>query len=137
MIRPEVKWDCFQYKLDTSLYIKKDNKGANHGLSKLNDDQAREIHSLRRQGVPRKEVAARFDVTEACVTQIATGQQWKHLGHPQVRRQKKLTQDDRKAAIELLNKGMEQHEVAKIVGTSQSSISRLANGKTFKEANFV
>jgi ribosome-binding protein aMBF1 (putative translation factor) len=134
MIKPEVKWDCFQYKLDTSLYIKKDNKGINHGLSKLNDDQAKEIYTLRQQGVPRKEVAARFNVTETCVTQIATGQHWKHLGHPEVRRQKKLTQEDRKYAKELLSKGMEQHEVAKLIGTSQSSISRLASGKTFKVA---
>ena len=134
MIQAEAKWDCFKYKLDTSLYTKKENKGVNHGLSKLNDEQARSIYSLRQQGVPRKDVAAMFGVTEACVTQIATGQQWKHLGHPEVRRQKKLTQENRKLAVELLGKGMKQHEVAKIVGTSQSSISRLASGKTFKKA---
>jgi predicted transcriptional regulator len=131
IIRPEIKWDCFGYKTDTSGYVKKDNKGANHGKSKLNDEKSQEIFRLRQIGRSRKEVAAIFGVTEACVTRIASGQGWKHLGNPMVRQHKKMTAEDRTQALRLLAEGKDQEEVASIIGTSQSSISRLLNKKTF------
>lgn len=53
--------------------------GAEHPRSKLSEAQVREILAMRRLGIPLREIAAIFGVSNQLVSAIATGIRWKHL----------------------------------------------------------
>ncbi len=54
-------------------------RGENSALSKLTENQVREIRRLLKQGLTRKEVACKFGVTTNNIRAIATGFTWKHI----------------------------------------------------------
>jgi len=55
------------------------NRGALHGLSKLTDDQIREIRALRKTGLALARIATRFGITASNVFYIAKGKTWSHV----------------------------------------------------------
>lgn len=50
--------------------------GEQHYLSRLTWEAVREIHALRRSGVPRREVAKRFGVAPQTITNVMAGRKW-------------------------------------------------------------
>ena len=54
-------------------------RGENSALSKLTENQVREIRRLLKQGLTRQEVACKFGVTTNNIRAIATGFTWKHI----------------------------------------------------------
>lgn len=56
-----------------------DNRGERNGQSKLTEALVLEIRERRRCGEPLKSLVKAFGVTDVTVSQIATGQRWRHL----------------------------------------------------------
>jgi predicted XRE-type DNA-binding protein len=57
-------------------------KGEQSGQSKLTSEQVQEIRRLWREGVNQKVIAKKFRITQAAVSDIITGKNWKHLPNP-------------------------------------------------------
>jgi hypothetical protein len=53
--------------------------GSQHGMSKLTDKQVRELRDMRAKGVILREIAARFSISIATVSQIVRRDLWKHI----------------------------------------------------------
>lgn len=54
-------------------------RGSLHGMTRLTEEDARQIKEERLAGVPLKDIANRHGVSEPTVCQIARGRTWKHL----------------------------------------------------------
>lgn len=54
-------------------------RGRLHGNAKLTDSDVREIRKRRNNGEPRKEIAARFGITDVNVGFISKRKTWKHV----------------------------------------------------------
>lgn len=54
-------------------------RGERHGMSKLNEEQVREIRALRKAGLTLWAIANKYGITAANVDYIAKGQAWKHV----------------------------------------------------------
>lgn len=134
IIKPHVEWDCFQYKLDDN-YNKIHQSGANHSQSKLTEDQALKMISLRRFGKSISDLAKEFKTSKANVSLITSGERWKHLDNPiNVIKKKRLTKEQKEQIVVLFNNGMHQKEIAKIFDSHQSTICRfLQKHKKIKE----
>lgn len=52
-------------------------RGSQHGMAKLNEDQARMIRRLYASGEKQQAIADRFGVSQGTVTQIVTGKAWR------------------------------------------------------------
>ncbi len=55
-------------------------RGSSNGTAKLTEERVAEIKTLRRQGVPRQEVARRIGCNSGTVWFIDHGRQWTHVG---------------------------------------------------------
>jgi hypothetical protein len=53
--------------------------GANHPLSKLTEDQVREIMERLAAGESKAALAREFDITATLIYNIATGRTWRHV----------------------------------------------------------
>lgn len=53
--------------------------GQRHYMTRLSEDQARQVRELRRRGVPSTAVAEQFGISASSVRSIASGETWKHL----------------------------------------------------------
>lgn len=54
-------------------------KGQQNGYSKLTDNQAKEIISLKRNGWTSRQLSERFGVSRPQIDRIVSGASWKHL----------------------------------------------------------
>jgi hypothetical protein len=57
----------------------RDAKGETHGMSKLAEDQVREIRCLYESGVTQEEIAKQFSVVQSTVSAIVLATHWKHI----------------------------------------------------------
>lgn len=58
---------------------KRQMKGTDHPLSKLNEAQVREIRRLRTLHIPIHKIATQFAVSFSTIQTIAAGRSWKHV----------------------------------------------------------
>jgi hypothetical protein len=56
-----------------------DASGEKSPFAKLKEDDVREIRRLLEAGNRQKDIAIQFNITEACISKIATNVTWKHL----------------------------------------------------------
>ena len=54
-------------------------RGDTHGMSKLTEDQAKQIKSLRKLGYSAKILSEMFNIGESQVKRISSGKSWKYL----------------------------------------------------------
>lgn len=54
-------------------------KGERNGFSKLDEESVRVIRRLRSEGKSLREIGSLFNVTEACVSQVARRVSWRHV----------------------------------------------------------
>lgn len=127
LIKPCIEWDCFKYKISTEEYIKTFNIGENHPLSKLTEEQVREIFKLYNEGWSQKALSEKFNTT--CITNILNGRLWNHLGIPikpkSNHMKSHLTNEQKQKIIELSQTGLSQSKVGDVVGVSQTTIGRI------------
>lgn len=112
---------------------------------RLTNDSVQRIVELRRQGVPRKDVARLSDIDPSVITRIMSGQIWSHItgivdgeqeahsggGH----RWAKLT--DQQAEEVYLTRTIQKRslrDIAAEFGIQESTVSRIANGVRRKRA---
>lgn len=73
-----LRWATRQENEADKLIHGTDNRGAKHGMSKLTDDNVREIRALK--GVMRqRDIAARFSIAQGTVSEIQAGKRWTHI----------------------------------------------------------
>jgi len=126
LIKPHVQWDCFKYKIDDTTYNKVEQVGGNHSQAKLNEVDAQEIFSLREQGWLHREIANKFKVSQANITQILNGKRWAHLNKCiSPRTVKRISKDQKEQITIMLGKGISQKVIADELGVNQSTISRI------------
>lgn len=54
-------------------------RGEKCGMAKLNNDQVLEIRKLREDGMKLMNIANKFDVTDACISDICKRKNWRHI----------------------------------------------------------
>jgi predicted transcriptional regulator len=125
MIRPYVQWDCFQYKLDTKTYCKLPHVGETHSMSKLTNKKVLKVIELKRQGLHNHKIAQQLNVSQTAITFILEGKRWQHLTGIEYKPQKPRLSKEIKDRIIELSETMNQPEIAKALGTSQATVSRI------------
>jgi len=55
------------------------NRGSNHYLTKLMEEDVRKIKTLLSRGTSQQKTADKFNIDRRVVNQIATGKTWKHV----------------------------------------------------------
>lgn len=127
-IKPHVQWNCFKYKIDTSLYNKKPKRGETHFNAKLTEDQVREIFKLNEDGMSQREIAEKFSVCSTLIPHILSGRLWGHITGVARRSPRKctyLTEDQRAEVLSMIHKGVYQYEIAKIFNIDQTTVSKI------------
>jgi len=56
-----------------------DNRGENHGMSRLTESAVREIRELHKAGVPAADIGSRFGIDRRTVGKVANRKSWKHV----------------------------------------------------------
>lgn len=137
LIKPYVAWDCFKYKTDTN-YNKLPHRGESHSCSKLTDSDVKKIFTLYESGHQQKQIAQVFDITASQIALILNGRRWKHLGlepkEPSNYMKPHLTYNQISHILELSSQKLSQSVIAKLVGTNQSTISRVLKNTQAKLA---
>ena len=59
--------------------MRRGKPGSLNLFAKLNDEKVREIRRLHTEGLTGVQIAARFDVTNYCISDILRGKSWKHV----------------------------------------------------------
>ena len=105
---------------------------------KLNEADVLDIRQQAHEGVPRGELAAKYDTSNGHISRIMAGEAWPHVGGPVVPSKgqtvgehvwsSKFTQSQ---VVEIRNRygagGVTQKELAKEYGVSVGTISRITN----------
>lgn len=104
-------------------------------MAKLDDEKVMELRRLQVNGMPFRELSARFEIDEATVWCIVHGKTWKHLPvEPGVksRSRAKLTED---LVLEIRGKfsdGTTITELAALYGVSDTAIHGVVYRKSWK-----
>lgn len=53
--------------------------GSQHGMSKLDEDDVRQIRMLRQQGLTQRVIANQFGVTRSMISYIVNNKNWQHV----------------------------------------------------------
>lgn len=110
------------------------NKGSDHPMSKLHEDDVLEIKEFIKIGKPFQEIANKFNITPENVSSIKSGNTWSHIGD-NVSNVKypppgaKLTEDDVRKIKLLLKNGAKQREIAKMFNIDVTTVSNINTGK--------
>lgn len=99
---------------------------------RLDDAKVLLIIEKCKAGVPIKDIALEFGVSDATITMISRGKRWKHLGHCGEQRKKqppkRFLTDEQKSEIKRLGKeGLKQRDIAAAVGCSQGTVWKALN----------
>lgn len=124
-IKPHVCWNAMAYKLNyrDRQYTP---RGESHWGSKLTEQDAKDIISLRKDGWLVADLSNRFGVSETSISLITRGLEWSHLGgnmdhikKPRISKQTKSTVRD------MQRRGYTQKDIATKIGINQASVSRI------------
>lgn len=109
-------------------------RGGRHGVSKLTDDQAREIiAAYRAGGVTQEALAEQYGVSQRTVSLMVRGETWTHLNDGVVANPKKLTREDAERARELHRSGRWTiTALADSYGVSRGLMSGIVNGHYYR-----
>ncbi|MHC4780963.1 MAG: helix-turn-helix domain-containing protein [Planctomycetota bacterium] len=115
--------------------------GEDHPAAKLTEDQAREILARLASGERQKDLAVEYDVTPSCLSHLARGTSWPHLGgclpsHPRgsERGSAKLTEPDIPVILDRIERGESIASVARSYGVSRTTVAKIWHGKTWAHA---
>jgi DNA-binding MarR family transcriptional regulator len=130
MVKPHVKWNCFQYKLDTTTYNKLPHQGETHEAAKLTEQNIIEIFKLADE-MPQKEIAKQYGLTTGLVSMILSGDRWSHLGMPKrmVKRRPRISEDKKQLIKMMSAQGSPQSVIARELNINQASVSRILSKK--------
>lgn len=100
--------------------------GVNNGNSKLSKESALEIRKLYLSGKSTKEIAKSKSLTVTTVLDVLSGKRWLS---EDVRREKRLTSEQREEAVRLYLTGLYSYsDIAKKFNCSKSSVGRAVRG---------
>lgn len=110
---------------------------------KLQDADVKEIKKLLYQGMKHQEIADKFGVERASITQINKGKTWTHitidtsqlvkdeLKKPRKASGRKLTEDNVREIKKLLKMGISHSKIAEQFGIARAGVSKINTGKRF------
>lgn len=104
------------------------HKGESHGMSKLTEEQVKEIIILRNKCVTLEEIAKKFEITKTQASRICTGKSWAHLTQASIFKRKgntRYTDEQRADIISKAKSGIKTSIIAKEYGCSRSYISKM------------
>lgn len=110
------------------------NRGSNCGMSKLTEDDVRNIVKLFPSSSD-VEIGARYHVSYATIYGIRTGTRWSHLTGIRAHKRgkaKKLTEDKVRKIVALKNAGKTLSELSERFKVSKPTISCIMNGKIWR-----
>jgi len=116
--------------------------GEDHPAAKLTEDQAREILTRLASGERQKDLAAEYGVTPSCLSHLAHGTSWTHLGgvttpdppRGSKRASAKLTEGDIPVILGRVERGESLAAVARSYGVSRTTIAKVWHGETWTHA---
>jgi transcriptional regulator with XRE-family HTH domain len=102
------------------------------------DEEIYQIKGMLANNVPRSVIAKQFNISKTKVQQIATGEYWGHIVHPNytyVPKPKgmKFTKDDAKQVLILKEKGLTIRDISSKMNMSWSMVNNICGGKMWKE----
>mgnify|MGYP000872140542 CR=1 FL=1 len=118
-------------------YKRKPKIGEDNGTSKITNSQIIEIYKRFEDGASNREIGSEFGLHDRYVSLIRHGKRWKSAYQqygktfPPSFTENKITVDQVKQALRLLEDGLTNKEISLIAGIERSSVSRLRNGKAF------
>lgn len=134
IIKPHFKWDCFEYKIDSTKYSKLPQIGEYHSHAKLKNKEISEIFNLRKQGWLQKDIAKKYKISASAVSMILSGdrQIYSQKALP-ITRKPRLTRKQKEQILYLNNKGIFQKTIAQELNVNQSTVCRVL--KRYKQGD--
>ena len=77
--KDNLTWGTHQDNMDDRERNGHKATGDTHGSSTLNSDQVREIRRLKSEGTPQASLSRKFNVGEACISNIILRKTWREL----------------------------------------------------------
>jgi hypothetical protein len=112
----------------------RDSPNYNHnGAGKLTEEFVREIKELLGQEnhPPIKDIASMYNVSEMQIFRIQNGDNWKHVpGFTKDKQSFKLSTKTITQVRDMLTDGYKNNEIARELGVSEATVSRIKNGGT-------
>lgn len=118
-----------------------DQIGSRNGNAVLVESDVQEIKRLLAHGERQTDIAARFGVTQANISEIARGRTWAHVHGPNMARRTtrrggchtsaKLTDESVLTIRELARYGASQKSIAEKFGVTRSNVSAIVMRKTW------
>lgn len=107
------------------------NSGEHHGLATATEPQVRKAHSLLALGVRTNDVAKQTGLTKAQVLHVMSGKRWQHLGLGPVvcLWRKTVTDEHRRAVLEMNGSGAAIDTIAHHVGLGISTVRRIVKSQ--------
>lgn len=123
-----------------------DDRGQKSPLAKLRDADVPEIHAAYRAGESTSQIARRYGVHQGSIRRVLCGERYAHVRtefRAEIRKPKerssgaknpsaRLTEDDVRQARLELSGGSTIASVARKLGVSESTVSRIKNGRGWK-----
>lgn len=113
-------------------------KGEDSHLSKLTAEQAAEARRLRRAGLGREELAARFGLSVSGITKVLSGASWPDLEESPVteriyvRSNGAVTADDVREIRRRYAAGESQRQLAREYGVSHPTVHNIVHRKSWQ-----
>lgn len=128
-----LRWDTCQGNHDDRVRAGRQPYGAKNGRAKLTEEQIRDIFAAIAAGVSQRRLARMYGITRTSIRYILLRKNWKYLeGPPPIKSRPLLTESQAARIIQLGRQGMNQYEIAKRFGTTQSNVSLIILGKSWR-----
>lgn len=136
-------WGTIQENHDDKQKHGTTARGETNGLSRLTEEQVREIRLLATQGISYKVIAKRFDISDTNITNIVRRDTWQHtdldippisIGHVVGSKHKnsKITSDIVREIRRMHSEGRTQDYIASVFGICQQTVWSVVRNKTWK-----
>jgi hypothetical protein len=107
-----------------------------HGLTKLTDEDVRDVINLHAGGMFQHEIAARKNISQTMVSHILTGKAWRHLfpeGYeaPPPRPIRHFSDETVRTARRMAQDGRFLREIAETCGLSITTVRRILSGEAY------
>ncbi len=128
-----LRWDTRQANRDDMTREGRGVIGTKNGRAVLDEDKVQEIRRLARTGVSQRGLARRFGVNRVSIKYILVGRNWKHLpGPPPMASRQQMTEYQAATIIRMGRLGMKQKQIASEIGTTQTNVSLILLGKSWR-----
>ena len=99
------------------------NRGEQHGNTKVSEDQASAMLAMYRDGMKLSDIGRKFGVTKGCVWNVTSGKSWRHLGVAPVKKNRRYSAEAIENAMEMRRRGVTWREIISASGVDHSVVA--------------